>query len=253
MKLPEISVRNPVMTVMIFFGIILLGAFSLTRLKIDLMPDIEPPQVSVITLWPGASATDVEGSVTKYIEDQLTKVANLERLTSKSLDGLSVVNCRFKWGTDLDAATNDVRDALELAKRDLPSDIEPPMIFKFSTAMMPVLYMFLNADESYPQLYHLADKVVADELRRIPGVGTIVIYGGLKRQINVKFDPKRLEAYGISLEEVGRALRSENLDVPAGEIKSGKLAYAIRIPGRFLDPGGQKDRNWSQSGKAYKA
>ena len=236
MKLPEISVKNPVMTVMIFFGIILLGAFSLTRLKIDLMPDIEPPQVSVITLWPGASATDVEGSVTKYIEDQLTKVANLERLTSKSLDGLSVVNCRFKWGTDLDAATNDVRDALELAKRDLPSDIEPPMIFKFSTAMMPVLYMFLNADESYPQLYHLADKVVADELRRIPGVGTIVIYGGLKRQINVKFDPKRLEAYGISLEEVGRALRSENLDVPAGEIKSGKLAYAIRIPGRFLDP-----------------
>jgi HAE1 family hydrophobic/amphiphilic exporter-1 len=236
MKLPEVSVKNPVMTVMIFLGVILLGAFSLTRLKIDLMPDIEPPQVSVITIWPGASATDVEMSVTKYIEDQLTKVANLERLTSKSLEGLSVVTCRFKWGTDLDAATSDVRDALELAKRDLPSDIEPPMIFKFSTATIPVLYMFLSAQESYPQLYYLADKVVGDELKRIPGVGTIMIQGGLQRQINVRFDPRRLEAYGLSLEEVGRVLSLENLDVPAGEIKLEKMAYAIRIPGRFKDP-----------------
>ncbi len=236
MKLPEISVKNPVMTVMIFFGIILLGAFSLTRLKIDLMPDIEPPQVSVITIWPGASATDVEMSVTKYLEDQLTKVANLERLTSKSLDGLSVITCRFKWGVDLDATTNDVRDALELAKRDLPSDIEPPMIFKFSTATIPVLYMFLSANESYPQLHYLADKVVGDELRRIPGVGTIMIQGGLQRQINIRFDPRRLEAYGLSLEEVGRVLSLENLDIPAGEIKLEKISYAIRIPGRFKDP-----------------
>lgn len=237
MKLPEISVRNPVMTVMVFCAVLLLGAFSLTKLKIDLMPDIEPPQVSVITLWPGASATDVETNVTKYIEDQLTRVSNLERLTSKSLDNLSVVSCRFKWGTDLDVATNDVRDALELARRDLPPDIEEPMIFKFSTAMMPILFVFLTADESYPELYYLADKVVGDELRRVPGVGAIVLYGGLERQIRVDFDPRRLEAYGLSLEEVSRILAAENLDLPAGEIKVGKLAYAVRVPGRWRDPG----------------
>lgn len=235
MKLPEVSVKNPVMTVMVFFAVILLGIFSLSKLRIDLMPDIEPPQVSVITFWPGASASDVESSVTKYIEDQLTRVANLERLTSKSLDNFSVVNCRFKWGTDLDSATNDVRDALELAKRDLPEDVEEPMIFKFSTAMMPILFMFLTADESYPQLYYIADKVIADELRRVPGVGAIVIYSGLKREIKVEFDPKRLEAYGLSIEEVGRVLRAENLDLPLGEVKLGRRAYAVRLPGRFKD------------------
>lgn len=235
MRLPEVSVRNPVMTVMVFFAVVLLGAFSLSRLRIDLMPDIEPPQVSVITFWPGASASDVESSVTKYIEDQLTRVANLERLTSKSLDNFSVVNCRFKWGTDLDSATNDVRDALELAKRDLPEDAEEPMIFKFSTAVMPILFMFLTADESYPQLYYIADRVIADELRRVPGVGAIVIYAGLKREIKVELDPKRLEAYGLSIEEVGRVLRAENLDLPLGEVKLGRRAYAVRLPGRFND------------------
>lgn len=236
MRLPEVSVRNPVMTVMVFLAVLLLGGFSLTRLKIDLMPDIEPPQVSVITLWPGASATDVETNVTKYIEDRLTGVANLERLTSKSLDNLSVVSCRFKWGTDLEEATNDVRDALSLARRDLPKDVEEPMIFKFSTATLPVLFVFLTAEQSYPELYYLADKVVGDELRRVPGVGTIVIYGGLKRQINVHFDPVRLEAYGLSAEEVARVLGAENLDLPAGEIKVGKRAYSVRVPGRWREP-----------------
>ena len=233
MRLPEVSVRNPVMTVMVFFGVVLLGAMALTRLKIDLLPEIEPPQVSVITLWPGASATDVESDVTKYIEDQLTRVSNLDRLTSKSLDNLSVVNCRFEWGTDLDVATNDIRDALELAKRDLPEDIEEPMIFKFSTATMPVMFFFVTAKESYPQLYHIVDKQISDELKRVPGVGAIVLYGGLKRQINVRFDLRKVEAYGLSLPEIGKILAAENIDLPAGEVKLGRMAYAIRVPGRF--------------------
>ena len=233
MRLPEVSVRNPVMTVMVFFGVILLGAVALTRLKIDLLPEIEPPQVSVITLWPGASASDVESDVTKYIEDQLTRVSNLDRLTSKSLDNLSVVNCRFEWGTDLDVATNDIRDALELAKRDLPEDIEEPMIFKFSSATMPVMFFFVTAKESYPQLYHIVDKQISDELKRVPGVGAIVLYGGLKRQINVRFDLRKVEAYGLSLPEIGKILAAENLDLPAGEVKLGRMAYAIRVPGRF--------------------
>ncbi|MBW2039603.1 MAG: efflux RND transporter permease subunit [Deltaproteobacteria bacterium] len=233
MRLPEISVRNPVMTVMIFFAIILLGAVALTKLKIDLLPDIEPPQVSVLTFWPGASATDVESDVTKYIEDQLTTVNNLDRLTSKSLDNLSVINCRFEWGTDLDVATNDVRDALELAKRDLPEDIEKPFIFRFTSATMPVLAMFVTADESYPQLYHIVDKQIADELKRVPGVGAIVLYGGLKRQINVHFDLHRIEAYNLSLAQIRQVLAAENLNLPAGEIKLGSQAYAIRIPGRY--------------------
>lgn len=233
MKLPELSVRNPVMTVMVFLGVILLGAVSLTRLKVDLLPEIEPPQVSVITLWPGASAADVESNVTKYIEDQLTRVSNLERLSSRSLENLSVVNCRFEWGADLDVATNDIRDALELAKRDLPEDIEEPMIFKFSTATMPVIFFFVTARESYLQLYHIVQKKIADELRRVPGVGAIVLYGGLKRQINVHFDLRKVEAYGLSLAEIGRVLAAENLDLPAGEVKLGRRAYTVRVPGRF--------------------
>ncbi len=233
MRLPEFSVRQPVATLMLFVGVIVLGLFSLRLLPVDMFPEIEPPVVSILTAWPGASASDVESEVTKRIEDQVNGVNNLDTLTSKSVDNLSVVACKFDWDTDLDTATNDLRDRLELARRKLPKDVEAPVLYKFSSATAPIMIVSVSAEINWPRLYHITDKRIADEIRRVPGVGAIMIYGGLRRRINVYFDAFRLEAYGLSLHQVNRILAGQNLNLPAGSSKVGPLEYFVRVPGRY--------------------
>jgi len=234
-RLPEFSVKQPVATLMLFLAVIILGALSLTRLPIDLLPDIEPPVVSVLTAWPGASASDVETEITEHIEDQLNMVNNLDTLTSKSLDNLSLVSCKFEWGTDLEEATNDIRDKLDLAKRKLPDDAEEPVIFKFSSASIPILVMTVTGDTSWPRLYYLTEKKIADELKRVPGVGAVQLYGGMERQINVHFDLQKIDGYHLNLLQVKQVLAAENLNLPAGSIKSGPQEYFVRIPARYRD------------------
>ncbi len=233
MRLPEFSVKQPVATLMLFVGVIVLGLFSLRLLPVDMFPEIEPPVVSILTTWPGASASDVETEVTKRIEDQVNGVNNLDTLTSKSVDNLSVVACKFDWDTDLDTATNDLRDRLELARRDLPDDVESPVLYKFSSATAPIMIVSVSAKANWPRLYHITDKLIADELRRVPGVGALIIYGGLRRRINVYFDSARLEGHGLSMHQVNQILGAQNLDLPAGSSKLGPLEYFVRIPGRY--------------------
>ncbi|MFZ2630829.1 MAG: efflux RND transporter permease subunit [Desulfosalsimonadaceae bacterium] len=234
MRLPEFSVKQPVATLMLLLALALLGFVSIFKLNIDMLPDIEPPVVSILTTWPGASASDVETEVTKKIEDEVNSVNNLDTLTSKSLDNLSVVVCKFDWGASLDAATNDVRDKLEQAKRNLPKDVEQPMLYKFSSATAPILFGTITGDASWPRLYRLADKKIADELRRIPGVGLVNLYGGMQRRINVYFDLKKIEGYRLSLPMINQALAAENLNLPAGNIKTGLNDYFVRVPGRYM-------------------
>jgi len=234
MRLPEFGVRFPVTNVMIFLCILVLGLVSLSKLPVDLMPEIEPPVISVITVYEGASAEDVESKVTEVIENNLAIVSNLDKLSSRSMEGLSVVRCRFKWGVNLDEASNDIRDRLEFAKRSLPEEVENPIVFKFNTSNMPILFVGVSSsDQTYPQLFHLVDKQISDELKRVPGVGAIQMYGGLERQINVKLDRGRLEAYNLSVEEISRRLKEENITLPAGDLKAGYLDYALRVPGEF--------------------
>uniref|UniRef100_A0A832A389 Efflux RND transporter permease subunit n=1 Tax=Desulfacinum infernum TaxID=35837 RepID=A0A832A389_9BACT len=235
MRLPEFAVRQPVATLMMLLAGLLLGLMSLLRLSIDMFPDISPPVVTILTTWPGASASDVETEVTKIIEDQVNAVSNLDSLTSKSLDNLSVVVCRFNWGTDLSVATNDIRDWLERAKRDLPPDVETPMLYKFSSATAPIFFITVTGETSWPRLYHLVDKRISDELKRVPGVGAIQLYGGLRRRINVYFDLEKVEAYRLSLEKVNEVLAAENVSIPAGSIKAGQKEYFVRVPARFAD------------------
>ncbi len=233
MRLPEFSVKQPVAALMLFCAIILLGMVSVTKLNIDLLPDIEPPVVSILTAWPGASASDVESEVTDVIENQVNSVNNLDTLTSKSLDNLSVVSCKFDWGTNLNVATNDIRDKLELTKRDLPGDADPPMLFKFSSSTMPIMAVTITGEKTWPRLYHLVDKKISDELKRVPGVGAIVAYGGLRRRINVCFDMKKIEGFHLSMQQVNQVLAMENLNIPAGSIKTGYKDYFIRVPARY--------------------
>lgn len=235
MRLPEFAVRQPVATLMLLSAGLLLGIMSLFRLSVDMFPDISPPVVTILTTWPGASASDVETEVTKVIEDQVNAVSNLDTLTSKSLDNLSVVVCRFNWGTDLSVATNDIRDWLERAKRDLPPDAEAPMLYKFSSATAPIFFITVTGDTSWPRLYHLVDKRISDELKRVPGVGAIQLYGGLRRRINVYFDLEKIQGYRLALDQINRVLAAENVNIPAGAIKAGQKEYFVRVPARFAD------------------
>lgn len=233
LRLAKFAVNRPVTVLMIFLGVLVLGGFSLTYLRIDLLPEVEPPVVNVITAWPGASAADVESEITKPIEDYLSTISGLDELQSRSLDGVSVVSCVFKWGRDLTDATNDIRDQIERVKRLLPDDADDPRILKFSTSMSPVLVLVFTAKESFPQLYRIVDKYVRDTVERVPGVGTTSAFGGLERQINVTLDITKLEAYGIPISQVKNALKYGNITIPAGTIEAGSREFNLRVPGKY--------------------
>ena len=239
MNLPEFGVKRPVTNLMIFSAIIIIAFYSLSRLGIDMMPEIEPPMITVVASYSGASSEDVEIKVTEPLENQLSTTPGLEKLTSRSLEGVCLITLKFKWGTNLDEASNDVRDRIELSKRflpDIPDEMDNPFIFKFNTANIPIVFMGMTAKQSYPQLYDLIDKKVGDALRQLPGVGTVQLFGGMERQINIWIDRARLEGYGFSILDIQNALRQENITQPLGSIKSGLTDYVLRLPGEFASP-----------------
>jgi HAE1 family hydrophobic/amphiphilic exporter-1 len=225
---------------MIFSAIIILAFYSLSRLGVDMMPEIEPPSISVIASYPGASPEDVETKVTEELENQLGTTPGLEKITSVSSEGSSVLRLKFIWGTNLDEASNDIRDRIDRAKRflpDIPDEMDNPSIFKFNTANIPIIYLGITAAQTYPELYDLVDQRVGDALRQLPGVGTVQINGGgLERQINIWVDRQRLEGYGFSILDIKNKLAQENITQPVGDLKTGLTDYLIRLPGEFAKP-----------------
>ena len=239
MSLPEFGVRRPVTNLMIFSGIIVIALYSLTNLGVDLMPEIEPPAITVISVYPGANPEDVETKVTEPLENQLATTPGLDKIYARCLEGLSLITLKFNWGTNLDEASNDIRDRIDRAKKylpDIPDEMDEPSIFKFNTAMIPILFIGFSADRSYPDLYDIIDKRIVDELKQIPGVGTVQLQGGLQRQINIWINRKRLEAYGFSILDIEDILKKENFTQPAGSIKYGFTDYLVRVPGEFATP-----------------
>ncbi|MEG8946867.1 efflux RND transporter permease subunit [Rosettibacter firmus] len=248
MNLPELSVRRPITTIMLFLAIIIIGLVAFQRLPIDLLPEIEPPMISVLTQYPGASAQDVEINVTKKIESGLSSITNLKSIRSTSIDNISVVVLEFEYGTNLDEASNDIRSALEFTKRNLPEDALDPFIFKFSTNIFPVVFLAVTADESYIGLNKLAEKEIVDPLKRVNGVGTVQAFGGPVRQILVHVDTKKLEAYNISTQQISQVLQAENINIPSGTIKMGTMEYNLRVPGEFSNIDEIKNLVISQQG-----
>ncbi len=233
MKLPEISVKRPIMTLMVFLAVLVIGSISFLNLKFDLLPDIEPPVITVITPWPGASASDVEQRITKVMENGLSMLEGVDDIISKSIDNISVVSVKFKWGVDLDVRAGDVRDAVNFAKRELPSDAEESVILRITSGTVPVVEVTMTAERSYQGLFHFVDKTVVEELSRVPGVGQILVFGGIGREIQVLLDVDRLEAFRLSPDTIAGVLERENLNIPAGSLKEGQTEYFIRVPGRF--------------------
>ncbi len=233
MKITDISVDRPIATLMFFLGSLLLGLIAIFYMQIDLLPDIEPPVIQVLTTWRGATAEDVEAQVTKYIEETLSSVPNLEEISSRSKDNLSIVTCKFNWQTDLDEAANDVRGRLEWITRFLPDDAEKPMIFKFSSSEFPILLVTITAKENWQRLFQLVDKEIVDPLKRIPGVGTVYPDGGVRRQIIIRLNPYKLKSYNIPLSAIEQSLSSNNIDFPSGSIKAHTKEIYVKVLGQF--------------------
>ncbi len=233
MNLPEISVKRPIMTLMVFLAVLVIGSISFLNLQLDLLPEIEPPVITVITPWPGASASDVEQRITKEMENSLSMLEGVDDIISKSMDNVSVVSVKFKWGVDLDVRTGDVRDAVNFAKRELPSDAEESVVLRITSGTIPVVQVTMTAERSYQGLFHFIDKSVVEELSRVPGVGQVLVFGGVGREIQVLLDVDRIEAFRLSPDTIADVLESENLNIPAGSLKEGQTEYFIRVPGRF--------------------
>jgi len=233
MLLPEFGVKRPVTNLMIFLVFIIMGLVSLHFLSIDLMPEIEPPVISVSTYYPGAGAEDVESKVTKIVENDLSILTNLDELISFSREESSIVACYFNWGTNLDEAANEIRERLDFTKKKLPDDVEKPTIFKFSTSMIPVLVFAVTAKENWERLRTIIDDEIADDLKRLEGVGTVFSFGGLERQVNVELDRVKLNAHHLSVNDIERALQGSNLNTPAGSLKIGRNEYILRMVGEY--------------------
>lgn len=233
MKLYESAVRKPISTVLIFVGVMVFGLFSLNNLAIDMYPEMEFPAISVITTYPGANATDIETNVTRILEDNLNTVNNLKKITSKSSDNVSLITLEFEWGSDLNEASNDIRDAVNRVRSLLPDDVDDPSIFKFSSSMIPVVVLSVTADESYNGLEKLLDEQLVNRLNRIDGVGSVSMMGAPEREIQVNLDPRKMEAYNLTVEQLGGIIAAENVNVPAGTIDLGNNTINVKTDGEF--------------------
>ena len=235
MSLYGSAVKRPIMTTLCFVTVIILGLFSLAKLPIDLYPDIDTNSIMVITMYPGASAKDIEQNVTKPLENSLNSVEHLNHISSTSRENTSVITLEFEYGYDIDVLTNDVRDKLDMVKSMLPDDAENPIIFKFSTDMIPICLLSVEAKESMSGLYKILDDAVANPLARVDGVGSVSISGAPKREIHVYVDPARLDAYNLSVEAISSVIAAENRNVPGGSFDIGSNTYALRVQGEFDD------------------
>ena len=236
MSIYRTSVNHPVTTALVFLAFAILGVFSLTRLPVDNFPDIESNTIMVMSSYPGASAEDVENNLTKVLENSLNGVANLKDITSNSRENISVLTLEFEYGTDIEVATNDVRDKLSMTNQTLPDGASSPTIFKFSADDMPIMIMSATANQSVSALDKILDERVATPLARVTGVGTVSVSGAPQREIQVYCDPNKLEAYGLSIASISQVIAAENRNVPSGSIDIGSDTYTLRIKKEFQDP-----------------
>jgi HAE1 family hydrophobic/amphiphilic exporter-1 len=235
--LSGLAIRRPVFASMVMLGLIVLGIFGYRQLAIDQFPNVDIPVITVQTTYPGASAETIEREVTRRMEEAFNPVQGVDKITSVSLEGVSQVIVEFDLDRDVDAAAADIRAKIETIRRELPEDIDPPIVEKFDPASLPIVSLALSSN-SMPlvNLTSLADETIRRRLENVRGVGEVRIAGGLEREVRVFILPSRLQAVGVSVSEVMAALRSQNLEIPAGRVEKGGAERLVRVTGRITDP-----------------
>lgn len=233
MKISRIAVERPVTTTMAFLIIILFGLISFLRLPIDLMPDISFPVITVRTDYEHVGPEEIEQLITRPIEETVSAIQGVEKITSDSIEGNSNVRVAFVWGTDLDNAANDIRARVDRIRERLPEDAETPVIWKFDTSSFSVLYLGIKGRMDPVEMLDLVERQIKYRLERVPGVAAVTIRGGMKREIHVALERRKLTALNLPLEEVLGAIRAENLNLPAGKVDEGDLEVLIRTRGEY--------------------
>jgi HAE1 family hydrophobic/amphiphilic exporter-1 len=233
MKLPDLSINKPVTVTMIFLGIVLMGLISLGRLPQELFPAISYPQLTIATTYENAAPEEVETLITKIIEEAVGTVGNLKRISSTSKEGISLVTTEFNWGTNMDFASLGVREKIDLVKERLPLGSADPIVMKFNPFELPVMTLSITGDKTPSELLKLTRKFIKDELEKVSGVASCNITGGLEREIVISIDQSRLRASGIAINKIVDALRSSNLNYPAGTVEEHFYEYLIRTIGEF--------------------
>ncbi len=233
MNLPRFSVTRPVLTTMVTLIVVILGGISLSRVRVDLLPNIELPTVSIRTGYEGASPEVMERLVTQIVEEIVATVPGVEEILSDSTEGRSSVRVRFAWGTDVDQAALDVQATLEDEINELPDDIVRPRISKYDINSYPVVLLGISSDLAPVELNQLIEDQIRYRFTRVPGVAQVDMWGGYNREIRIEIDPDRLRALGLPLDRVLRAIRDANLDLPAGRLEQGRYEVILRAPAEF--------------------
>jgi len=235
MNLPSFSVKRPVFTTMVTLIFIILGAVSLSRLQIDMLPNIELPTLSIRTDYEGASPEVMERLVTQIIEEIVATVPGVEEIRSTSSEGRSRVQVSFVWGTEIDTAAIDVQGKLEDEINELPDDIVRPRIRKFDIASFPVVLLGISSNLDPVELTELIEVQIRYRFARISGVAQVDAWGGFNREVRIELDPDRIKAAGLPLDRVLDAIRDANLDLPAGKIEQGRYEVMLRAPAEFIN------------------
>jgi len=235
MAIYQTAINKPITTALIFVGIIVFGVFSFSKLPIDQFPAMDIPYVSIMTTYPGANGSEIETNVTKVLENSLNSVDGLKEITSQSKDNISVVSLQLNWGQNLDESVNDVRSAIDMVNDNLPDGCSRPMIFKFSTSNFPIMQYAITAKESYAGLEKILENNVVNVLNRIDGIGNISLSGTPERYIYIDLDQSKLDAYKISVEQIGQAISANNLNLASGSVKMGKEQYQLRVQSEYVE------------------
>lgn len=241
MKIYESAVRKPVTTALIFVAIVVLGLFSFSKLSVDLYPEIELNAVTVMTTYSGASATDIEQNVTKRLETALSTVSDLKKVTSTSKDNISLITVEFEYGTDMDEAVNDIRSVIDLQRNFLPDDVDSPVVLKFNSSMMPIAFLSARTSSNPQGLYKILEEKVANPINRINGVASVSISGAPQREIQILTDPKKMEAYNFTVEQLAAVVALENRNIPGGNMDIGSETFAVKVEGEFKSSDEIKD------------
>ena len=233
MSIPRLAIERPITMFMLSAVVMLIGGLSLVRLPVDLMPDVSFPSITVRVSYGGVGPLEMEELVTRPIEQALSAVAGLERLESTSQEGSARVTLNLAWGTDLNEAADDIRNRLDRVRGRLPEEADAPVMFKFDASAAPIMGVGLEGDYDRVKLREIAEHDLSQRLERVPGVAAVTVEGGLRRQIHVELSKEKIRALDLPVDRVVNLLRTENQNIPLGEIDEGDRTFLVRSQGQF--------------------